>query len=426
MKDNFNDSKDKKYEKIEVQAKDFSNDFHPFKCVDLTDENEKKVKLRKFLWLFASVVLLGAIFFTTLVFSSKGKFSVFNPSSVKENTELPKGEVDVSAQQVIPPPATTGTISTVPEIYKKVSPAIVGVITFGENASFGAEGQGTGIVLTKDGYILTNSHVIGNSKDNKITVVINEKEYEAKTVGFDASKDVAVLKVDANDLPCAELGNSDELQVGEDVLAIGNPGGMQFSKTLTKGVISALDRNIYEKERPPMKFMQTDAAINPGNSGGALINMKGQVIGITTLKMGGGIMQPTTEAMGFAIPINEARNIANKIIAGGYNIGNAKLGVVVQAVSRYRAEYYDIPPGVVIMDIAEDSSLKGSKIEKGDIITHIDDNKVLDVEALKDELHLHKPGDTVTITVFRPKRSWSSRKITGETIKEKVVLQEDK
>lgn len=430
MKDNFDDSKNKKDEKIEVYAQDFSKDIHPLNYVDLdlASENEKKAKLRKFLWLFSTIVLLLAIFFTTLVFSSKERFNVFKPLTVEKKLDLPSN--DVPANPVIPPPTSGGTVTGVSEVYERVSPAIVGIITFCENSALGEEGQGTGIILTKDGYILTNSHVIGNSKNNKITVVISnkeeDKEYEAKIIGFDASRDIAVLKVEAENLPCAELGNSDELRVGEDVVAIGNPGGMKFSKTLTKGIISALERNVYEKEKPPVKFIQTDAAINPGNSGGALVNMKSQIVGITSLKMSGGIMQPPTEAIGFAIPINSVRDIINKIIAGGSSTGNVKLGVTVQGVSRYHAEYYDVPPGVLIVGISEDSSLKGSKIEKGDIITKLDGVKILDTDSLKDELNSHKPGDVVTLTVFRPKRSWNSRKISGETIEEKIVLKEDK
>ena len=430
MKDNFDDFKNKKDEKIEVKAQEFGTDIQPLHYVDLdlASENEKKAKLRKFLWFFSTMVLLLAVFFTTLVFSSKEKFNVFKPLAVEKKLDLPKE--DSPAAPVLPPPTSGGDASDARGVFEKVSPSIVGVITFGENSALGEEGQGTGIILTKDGYILTNSHVIGNSKNNKITVVISnkegDKEYEAKTVGFDASRDIAVLKVEAENLPCAELGNSDELRVGEDVVAIGNPGGMKFSKTLTKGIISALERNVYEKENPPVKFIQTDAAINPGNSGGALVNMKGQIIGITSLKMSGGIMQPPTEAIGFAIPINSVRDIINKIIAGGNSTGNVKLGVTVQAISRYHAEYYDIPPGVLIVGISEDSSLKGSKIEKGDIITKLDGAKILDAETLKDELNSRKPGDVVTLTVFRPKRSWNSKRISGETIEERITLKEDK
>ena len=430
MKDNFDDSKNNKDEKIEAQAQEFSTDIQPLNYVDLdlASENEKKAKLKKFLWLFSTIVLLLAIFFTTLVFSSKERFNVFKPLAVEKKLDLPKKDAPV--EPVIPQPTSGGTVTGVSEVYERVSPAIVGIITFCENSALGEEGQGTGIILTKDGYILTNSHVIGNSKNNKITVVISnkeeDKEYEAKIIGFDASKDIAVLKVEAENLPCAELGNSDELRVGEDVVAIGNPGGMKFSKTLTKGIISALERNVYEKEKPPVKFIQTDAAINPGNSGGALVNMKSQIVGITSLKMSGGIMQPPTEAIGFAIPINSVRDIINKIIAGGSSTGNVKLGVTVQGVSRYHAEYYDVPLGVLIVGISEDSSLKGSKIEKGDIITKLDGVKILDTDSLKDELNSHKPGDVVTLTVFRPKRSWNSRKISGETIEEKITLKEDK
>ena len=433
MKDNFDDSKNNKDEKIEAQAQEFSTDIQPLNYVDLdlASENEKKAKLKKFLWLFSTIVLLLAIFFTTLVFSSKERFNVFKPLAVEKKLDLPKKDAPV--EPVIPQPTSGGTVSDARGVFDKVSPSIVGVITFGESSTLGGEGQGTGIILTKDGYILTNSHVIGNSKNNKITVVISneagDKEYEAKTVGFDASRDIAVLKVEAENLPCAELGNSDELKVGEDVVAIGNPGGMKFSKTLTKGIVSALERNVYEKENPPVKFIQTDAAINPGNSGGALVNMKGQIIGITSLKISGGIMQPPTEAIGFAIPINSVRDIINNIIAGGNSnsIGNVKLGVTVRDYFPRCSAEYDVPPGVQILDISEDSSLKGSKVEKGDIITEMNGAKILDTDNLKDELNSHKPGDVVTLKVFRPKkRSWNSKRITGETIEEKITLKEDK
>ena len=283
-----------------------------------------------------------------------------------------------------------------------------------------AVGQGTGIVMTSDGYILTNAHVIGFSKNNNVTIALDEKEYAAKIIGFDARVDIAVLKIDAKNLKKAEFGNSDDIRVGEDVIAIGNPFGMDLSKSLTKGVVSATGRNLEKKNKKnAVKFIQLDAALNHGNSGGAVVNMNGQVVGISSIKIADITKSP--EGLGFAIPINLALEVANKIIKNGYSTGNVKLGISAQGITRWESQCYDVPPGVLITSISKDSNLQSSGVKVGDIITKIDGVTILNTENLKEELMEHKPGDVITLTIFR--QSYKNR--DGSSIEVKVTLLED-
>lgn len=386
---------------------------------ELSLENEYLIKRKKmdkglkiFLWIMGTIAVLAMLFVFSALTASyiKNKnFDIFGQFNSSQNGDAP-------TLDLVDKTETEGTM-TAEAIYKKVAPSIVGIITYNPGQGLLSSGvaQGSGIVMKSDGYILTNAHVVGNSNKLNVTVVIDKKEYSAKVVGFDTRTDLAVLKIDAQNLTAAQFGNSDELNVGEWVLAIGNPGGIEFSNSLTRGIVSALNRSL-GSENNPVKYIQTDAAINPGNSGGALVNMYGQIIGINTAK------KMDYEALGFAIPINTAKTIVDDIIKNGYVSGRVKIGVTVRPISAYEAQAENVPQGVLIMEISKDSSLYQQNIQSGDIITKIDDTSVKTTTDLYGELSKHSPGDVVNLTIFR----LSPLKREGSTFDVKVTLIEDK
>ena len=386
---------------------------------ELSLENEYLIKRKKmdkglkiFLWIMGTIAVLAMLFVFSALTASyiKNKnFDIFGQFNSSQNGDAP-------TLDLVDKTETEGTMSA-EAIYKKVAPSIVGIITYNPGQGLLSSGvaQGSGIVMKSDGYILTNAHVVGNSNKLNVTVVIDKKEYSAKVVGFDTRTDLAVLKIDAQNLTAAQFGNSDELNVGEWVLAIGNPGGIEFSNSLTRGIVSALNRSL-GSENNPVKYIQTDAAINPGNSGGALVNMYGQIIGINTAK------KMDYEALGFAIPINTAKTIVDDIIKNGYVSGRVKIGVTVRPISAYEAQAENVPQGVLIVEISKDSSLYQQNIQSGDIITKIDDTSVKTTTDLYGELSKHSPGDVVNLTIFR----LSPLKGEGSTFDVKVTLIEDK
>lgn len=386
---------------------------------ELSLENEYLIKRKKmdkglkiFLWIMGTIAVLAMLFVFSALTASyiKNKnFDIFGQFNSSQNGDAP-------TLDLVDKTETEGTMSA-EAIYKKVAPSIVGIITYNPGQGLLSSGvaQGSGIVMKSDGYILTNAHVVGNSNKLNVTVVIDKKEYSAKVVGFDTRTDLAVLKIDAQNLTAAQFGNSDELNVGEWVLAIGNPGGIEFSNSLTRGIVSALNRSL-GSENNPVKYIQTDAAINPGNSGGALVNMYGQIIGINTAK------KMDYEALGFAIPINTAKTIVDDIIKNGYVSGRVKIGVTVRPISAYEAQAENVPQGVLIVEISKDSSLYQQNIQSGDIITKIDDTSVKTTTDLYGELSKHSPGDVVNLTIFR----LSPLKREGSTFDVKVTLIEDK
>lgn len=280
------------------------------------------------------------------------------------------------------------------EIYKKCAPAVVGIKAGVETTE---EYWGTGIIFREDGYIVTNYHIIDGA--NLASVVLSdETEYEAKLVGYDSDSDIAILKIDADGLPVAEFGDSAELEVGESVVAIGNPLGAQFLGTMTNGIISAIDRNV-EHDGHTMTLLQTNAAINEGNSGGPLINMYGQVIGITNMKMIS--YYSNIEGIGFAIPSRNIKTIVDELLERGYVSGRPALGITVGAMPAGIAEEYDIPSGLYISAVEEDSDAYAQGVRAGDILTHVNGQAVsttAEVSAIKDNFNV---GDKLTLTIYR-------------------------
>ena len=306
-------------------------------------------------------------------------------------------------------------------IYKNVVDSVVAIIVSDPNVGILSQeqsGVGTGIIMSKDGYIITNAHVIGNSKSNDIVVVLNnKKEYPGKVVGFDSKSDLAVVKIEETDLKPALFGNSDQVEVGSGVIAIGNPGGLEFANSITKGIISAINRPLSAPENI-VKYLQTDTAINPGNSGGPLFNMQGQVIGITSSKFAAAGF----EGMGFAIPINTAKTIIDDIVKTGYVSGRARLGIGFDVVSAYQAQRYNVPQGIVVKKIEPESDFTSKGVKVGDIITKIEGTNISDAKTIINEVSKHKVGDTLKLTVYR----MATRTSPQDTFEVTVKLIEDK
>lgn len=308
-----------------------------------------------------------------------------------------------------PAPLASGVLST-KQIAEKVQPSVVGIVSYLPNTQannmYGFPGggaiqasEGSGIIMSSDGYIITNHHVVADSTGMKV-VLNNNEEYEAKMVGVDAATDLAVIKIDAKNLTPAEFGDSNALVVGEDVVAIGNPGGLEFANSLTKGVVSGINRPIKSSSditSYTMNCIQTDAAINPGNSGGALVNEFGQVVGINSSKITG----EGYEGLGFAIPISEAKPIVDDLIANGRVTGRVKLGVTGAQIDEIAARFNNVPVGFQVYQTDEGSDIAAKGVIPGDIITKIDGKDIASRDIIVDHLRSFKPGDKVTLTVFR-------------------------
>lgn len=311
----------------------------------------------------------------------------------------PDGERIIVKDQ--PSDLETGDYSAA-KVYNKIKDSVVGVVTY--DGTVGVEddatGEGTGIIITSDGYIVTNSHVISDTNDIGVEVILDdERTYIAKVVGYDTRTDLAVIKINETDLVPAEFVNSDHVQIGQDAYAVGNPGGIEYSNSLTRGIVSALNRTVSSNSM--VTYIQTDAAINPGNSGGPLLNKAGQVMGINTIK----IASASYEGMGFAIPSNTVLEIANDLMTQGYVSGRVRIGVTGTPVSSYLAEVYDVPQGIRITDFADDSPFNGTDAKLDDIITKVDDTEIKNFSDLFAVLADHEPGDTVTVTLYRSSSS---------------------
>ena len=303
------------------------------------------------------------------------------------------------------PVAADGSLTT-RQIAAKVQPSVVGVVVYTNsmgnmfygNGSAIVTQEGSGIIMSSDGYIITNAHVVSGATGMKV-VLYNGEEYDARLVGSDDSTDLAVIKIEANNLTPAEFGDSNQLEVGEDVVAIGNPGGLELASSVTKGIISGVNRPIKNSDGGyTMNCIQTDAAINPGNSGGALVNEYGQVVGINSSK----IASTEYEGLGFAIPISEAKPIIDDLIANGRVTGRVKLGITTNLViDETLARYNNVPTGIMVASTDVGSDIANKGVIAGDIISKIDGNSITSLGDLRDYLKKFKPGDKVTLTVFR-------------------------
>lgn len=318
-----------------------------------------------------------------------------------------------------PKDAKTNNSYTAAKASEKVSDSVVGILCYSDDVpdqadTTTASSQGSGIIFSQDGYVITNAHVIGNSKTAyAIRVVTSDgKVYKAGVVGYDSRTDIAVLKMDdAKGLTPATFGDSSQLEVGQDIIVVGNPGGLDYQNTTTKGVISALDRKLSTSSLT--KYIQTDAAINPGNSGGPLVNYYGQVVGITTSK----IVSETYEGMGFAIPSQTVKNIVDTLVKNGYVEGRVKIGISGIAVTSDQASNYNIPQGIYVQSIVSGGPCDGTSLKEGDIITEVDGETITSFADVYAILETHKPGDKIKVKYY------SSSSGNGEV---EITLQEDK
>lgn len=294
----------------------------------------------------------------------------------------------------------------------KVLPSIVGITVeytvnspyYGYSMKSSASASGSGVIISEDGYILTNNHIVNTSSTssyyqvsqaNKVTVKLYNDDtiYDATIVGTDETTDLAVIKIEKTGLPAAELGNSDSVKVGEFSMAIGNPLGME--STVTAGIISAVNRTITSDNRN-YTVIQTDAAINSGNSGGALVNSKGQVIGINTLKLSGtGI-----EGIGFAIPINSTVDIYKQLISDG-KVKRPYIGISGRDINEQTAKQYKLVEGVYIVSVEPYSSAEKAGLKSYDVITEVDGNKITSMDELNEIKNSHKVGDIINLKVYR-------------------------
>lgn len=283
-------------------------------------------------------------------------------------------------------------VKDVSDVVQKVRPSVVGVITESFQ-TYSTSSTGSGIILSEDGYIVTNNHVVEGG--DSIAVTLDDGEtYAAELIGTDVKSDIAVLKIDAQNLPAAEFGDSSQVEVGEAAIAIGNPLGL--NGTVTAGIISAVDREI-QVGSSNMVLLQTDASINPGNSGGALLNEYGQVIGVNSAK----ISSEDSEGLGFAIPSNTVGPIVEELIDQGYVSGRPLTGISGRNVSALAAAFYDIPQGILVDQVAPESDAAAKGLTAGDVIIGVDDIRVENISdacTLRDE---HKAGDTMKLTFYR-------------------------
>ena len=346
----------------------------------------------------------------------------------------PMGLIDMAAAE------ESGGLTT-ESVVQKLLPSVVGIKSEFEVAAhqsiedffgfgFGYGGQqeqqpstqtatatGTGVIISEEGYVVTNAYVIYDSEHSaglskKISVILNDdSSHEAKVIGYDTSSDLAVLKIEAEDLTAAEFGDSDALQLGESVIAIGNPLG--FKNTVTTGVVSGKDRNVSVNDES-LSLLQTDAAINSGNSGGPLLNKYGKVIGINSSKMSSSYSEASIDNIGFAIPSNDVARIVKDLIDNGHITNKCKLGISCRDVDESMANAYNLPVGVYVIKVNEDSAAEKAGLCYGDIITAVDGVEVKSVAQLNNHKNKHEPGDTIELTITR----------SGKEQKVKLVLDE--
>lgn len=253
--------------------------------------------------------------------------------------------------------------------------------------------EGSGIVYTEDGYIITNAHVVENSSLLKV-VLNNEEVYEAKLIGSDADTDLALLKIEATGLTPIEIGDYDALAVGDFVMAVGNPGGMEFSSSVTFGIVSAKDRPMDIDGGYTMNTIQTDAAINPGNSGGALVNMDGKLVGINSAKY----VATGYEGLGFSITVEEALPIIESLKEYGEVKGRSRLGVTGMIIDELVANRYGLTPGFYVNEV---TNANAGTLKAGDVITAVDGAEVTSESDIKNALQKKQAGDSVTIKYWR-------------------------
>ena len=289
-------------------------------------------------------------------------------------------------------------------IYEKAIPSVVSISC--------DTGSGTGVVITADGYIVTNCHVVEDASTIQVRFT-DERVLDAAVVGADTISDLAVLYVQATDLTPAEFGNSASLRVGDAVAAIGDPLGAEFRGTMTDGIVSAINREMEVSGRT-MTLVQTNAALNSGNSGGPLLNCYGQVIGINTMKISAFVDEAGVEGLGFAIPSTTVKEIVDQLIAKGFVSGRPSLGITGEEVPAAYRHFYGLPSGFLITEVVSGGSADAAGIEAGDILVGLDNKRITTAEELESALYALDAGDTVQAVIYRDKKQITLTLTLGE------------
>lgn len=383
---------------------------------------KKRRRRKKTAWRIAAVLILVLVLIlgSSLAFSGSGADSSQSGSMPDDwedyfrnyfedaqtttvNTNIPRADLEpgftIELQE-------QGEELSLQQLYERCADTIVAITGTVEDES--GYYWGTGVIASPDGLIVTNAHIIDGCDSAKVTLY-NDESYEAKLVGVDGISDLALLKIDAEGLPAAVFGDVSSIAVGDEVAAIGNPLGEDFRSTLTNGIISAIDRGLNYNGRT-MSLLQTNTAINQGNSGGALFNMYGQVVGITNMKMMS--YYSSIEGIGFAIPSSTVKSVVDSLAANGEVRGRPSIGITVGAIPEDVSSHYDIPSGLYVSSVQENSDAKLKGVQVGDILTAVNGQEVYtteDVAAIKDALAV---GDTMTLSLWRD----------GETIEVEIEL----
>lgn len=361
-----------------------------------------------------AAILCGTISTVGVATYFNGKSQAAGGASSAESA----GSVSSAAAPVTNITVNDETDNIAVAVAQKASQSVVGirvtyetqVQSFFGNTKQEATSEGSGVIYKENGYIITNYHVISGAvaeanygeiaNGAKIEVFLPDDTstaISAAVVGFDASADLAVIKIDRTGLAAVEIGDSDSLKVGQVAIAIGNPGGLEYMNSVSKGIVSGLNRTITTEDNVQMNLIQTDAAINPGNSGGALVDQNGKLIGINNAKMSGS----DYDGMGFSIPVNEVVEICDRLIS---KEGQASAYLGISINTYYDAETLQrmgYPAGVVVASVAEGSPAGIAGIQKNDIITKINGTAVTSYAAMISEKNKYNAGDTITVTVYR-------------------------
>ncbi len=387
--------------------------FDPHMYYGMIPVQYKNIRYKLRVWLISIIGAIAIIILSLVLFGVAGGYDSDNintDSSENKTDQLvndgiisaaPSAGPDINGPQISAvetPDDDSAETAVANKVYDKTAPSIVCITSYegGKDYTLDAIAEGSGIILTQNGYIATNSHVVDDSTKTGVMVTLYDNtQYLGTIIGVDSRTDIAVIKIDAQNLQPAEFADSDKIKIGQQAFAMGNPGGSEFANSLTKGAVSAINRIL---SGAYVRYIQTDAAINPGNSGGALINEYGQVIGMNTAKLAA----VEFEGMGFAIPSNTVISIVNKLIKYGYVNDRAALGIECKTCTLYMSKANNVPQGVRISKINSDSPISKTDAEVNDIITALNGVTVTSTIELTEQLSKYKPDDTITLTLYRP------------------------
>ena len=296
------------------------------------------------------------------------------------------------------------------DIYTRNIPSVVSITCQGRRSA----SSGTGVVLSADGYIVTNAHVVENAYTYSVQLT-DDRSFSARLVGCDDISDLAVLRIDCTDLTPAQFGDSSTLRVGDTVVAIGDPLGAAFRGTYTDGIVSAINRDVDINGRT-MTLIQTNAALNSGNSGGPLINCYGQVIGINTMKIGAFTDTAGVEGLGFAIPSTQVKEIVDQIVAQGYVSGRPTLGITGEALSTFYQHYYRMPAGLYITEVDPGSDAAYKGIQEGDLLLYLDDTRIVSADDLRNAVYEYEVGEAVEAIIYSQGQQYRVELTLGEDV----------